>query len=147
MFIILVSKLNVLHNFLIIIGRHKLKSLEREIFMFHRLCCCAEELNHAFSLPVFILLMIKLIGIMGNGFTYILGVSKVNSSFNDTLSIRLYTLVIEWIRILLILSSADIPIREVFYFKYFDMTIVINLSFVSGSFIARIGFLRFTFRI
>ena len=53
---------------------------------------------------------------MGNGLTYIIAVLNTDSPFNDTLGIRFFAPLTDWIRIVILLSSADIPIYEVIFF-------------------------------
>lgn len=87
--------------------------LEEKIKIFERLCHANSDLNRAFSIPVWILLVVNFLIVVSNGFACISGMMHSNFALRQAMPIILCASATYWTRILIILSSCDLPIIEV----------------------------------
>lgn len=82
--------------------------------MFDTVCHVTSELNHSFSIPSLIFLVLKFVSSIGNIFAFVFfGIMHSNSALSKLSFIGMFLTLIDWIKIFLILSTAEMPINEV----------------------------------
>ena len=92
-----------------------MKNLKEAIQMFDTICHAMMELNHVFSIPSLVYLVLKFVGSIGNTFAFIFGTLNSNSALNQSGFVGLVLGMFDWTRIIIILSTADMPIHEVIF--------------------------------
>lgn len=90
-----------------------LKTFNKSVLVFEHICNISSELQCFFSFPVLIILVTKFITVIGTAFTCLLTLLNRSTTFDDTNILLLFTSTTDWIRIMIILSSADMPIYQV----------------------------------
>lgn len=84
------------------------------IQIFDQICETSTELNSLFSWPVLLLLVSKFISVLSTAFAYIFQVVIQSSLLhNPAILVILFASITDWVRILIILHAADMPIHQV----------------------------------
>ena len=90
-----------------------LKILRRNALIFDHLCHASSELNHIFSVPVLILLILKFVSVISTAFIsiyYFIHRTDVLENYSLMFPLIFFT---DWARILVLLSAADMPVNQV----------------------------------
>ena len=90
--------------------------LEGNVEIFKAICQISSQLNGMFSFPVLILLSSKLVMIVSCAFSFLFSVFNNTSAMDNLSHIMIFTACIEWMRILVIIYSADAHLYYVIHF-------------------------------
>ena len=90
-----------------------LKFLKHNALIFDYICCASSELNHIFSVPVLILLTTKFVSVVTAAFIYIYYLIHSNSVLDNYSLLFPFLFFTEWIQMLILLTSADMPVNQV----------------------------------
>lgn len=91
-----------------------LKALTMEkIRIFDRLYYALSELNKAFSVPVFIIIVAKFVAIITGTFACVFAYTNSKNVVTVTKAFMISESLINWIRVLTILSAAEMPTNQV----------------------------------
>ena len=82
------------------------------------ICHAMMELNHVFSIPSLIYIVLKFVASIGNTFAFIFGILNSNSALNQSAFVGLFLGLFDWSMIIIILSTADMPIHEVIFYLF-----------------------------
>lgn len=107
--------------------------LKTHMKIFDHLCYIFSELNSTFSVPVLVLLVTRFFTLITSSFACLLSITSSNSDLTNSSLLMLYSATVDWLRILIILSTSDIPIKQ-----------VITASFSSILFCSCNTFFRYT---
>ena len=90
-----------------------LKFLKHNALIFDYICCASSELYHIFSVPVLILLTTKFVSVVTAAFIYIYYLIHSNSVLENYSLLFPFLFFTEWIQMLILLTSADMPVNQV----------------------------------
>ena len=90
-----------------------MKILKRSAQIFDSICRASSELNFIFSTPVLFLLTTKFISVVTFAFVCIFNLLHENTALENGTYLFPFIFITEWIRILVILTSADMPVNQV----------------------------------
>ncbi|KAI9565924.1 hypothetical protein GHT06_009722 [Daphnia sinensis] len=91
----------------------RMQWLRRDIMIFDYLCRATSELNNIFSFPVFYILTTKFIFVVTVAFAHIQNTMQPNVVLENYWMMFPFQFVVDWFRILVVLSAADIPANQV----------------------------------
>ena len=91
----------------------RFENLEESIQIFDMISQATSELNHTFSIPSLIFLVLKFVSSISNTFSSIFGILNSNAALNKSTLASIFATLMDWCKIFLILSSAEMPINEV----------------------------------
>ncbi|XP_046640241.1 uncharacterized protein LOC124322567 [Daphnia pulicaria] len=100
-----------------LIGAENLKILRRNALIFDHLCHASSELNHIFSVPVLILLIMKFVSVISTSFFsiyYFVHRTDVLENYSLFFPFTFFT---EGTRILILLFAADMPVNQVCFLR------------------------------
>ncbi|KAK4018996.1 hypothetical protein OUZ56_001031 [Daphnia magna] len=90
-----------------------IKMMKRNAMIFDHLCRASSELNSIFSLPALFVLAIKFVTVISTTFAYTYRFIVTNILLENAIWIYSFLCVTESIRILILLSAADMPVKQV----------------------------------
>ncbi|XP_057369965.1 putative gustatory receptor 28b [Daphnia carinata] len=91
----------------------KIKMMKRNALTFDYVCRASSELNSVFAIPVFFILAIKFFTIVSTSFAFAYSFIHTNIILENTALVHSFFIVAESIRVLILLTSADMPVRQV----------------------------------
>lgn len=95
--------------------------LKTQIEIFNHLCYIFSDLNSTFSVPILVLLVTRLITLITSAFTCLFSLTSLSFSLADSKMHMLYSAIMDWLRILIILSTSDMPIKQVNIVVHFNL--------------------------
>ena len=87
--------------------------LKKDMEAFNIMCNLSTELNETFSVPVLFLLTGKFLLVITYSFTFIFSVLNTESPVNEIRLSSLFIILPEWIKIMVILASPEVPLIQV----------------------------------
>jgi gustatory receptor len=87
--------------------------LERKALIFDHLCQASSQLNGILSVPVLFLLTTKFLSIVTSAYASIFSLIHANEVLDDFSLVFPFLFFTDWIRILVLLSAADMPVQQV----------------------------------
>jgi gustatory receptor len=104
-----------------------MKILKKSAQIFDSLCRASSELNCIFSTPVLFLLTTKFISVVTFAFVCIFNLLHENTALEIGTYPFPFLFITEWIRILVILASADMPVNQVLRLSIYSYSPVYNI--------------------
>ena len=89
------------------------KMLNRSKLIFGYLCRASSDINHIFSMPALFILLTKFVSIISFAFAYIYTFIHTNDVLEKYVPALPFLFFADWIRILILLSAADLPVNQV----------------------------------
>ncbi|KAK4018997.1 hypothetical protein OUZ56_001032 [Daphnia magna] len=93
--------------------KDKIKMIRREALILDHLCRASSAINSILSIPVFLLLGIKLVTIVSSAFIYTYRFIYTITLLENGIWTYLFLFLIETIRVLVLLTAADMPVNQV----------------------------------
>lgn len=87
--------------------------IRREALILDHLCRASSAINSILSIPVFLLLGIKLVTIVSSAFIYTYRFIYTITLLENGIWAYLFLFLIETIRVLVLLTAADMPVNQV----------------------------------
>nr|CAH0109890.1 unnamed protein product [Daphnia galeata] len=95
------------------LNKEKETNSKRSALIFEHLCQASTQLNRILSVPVLFVLTTKFLSIVTCAFACILSLIHSNEVLNDFILVFPFLFFTDWIRMLILLSAADMPVRQV----------------------------------
>ena len=121
--------------------------MKHNALIFDYICRASSELNHIFSVPVLILLTTKFVSVVTAAFIYIYYLIHNNSVLENYSLLYPFVFFTEWIQMLILLTSADMPVNQVVilntphhfesYYNKFSIRIVVDYTLLFRIFYVR----------
>lgn len=93
--------------------KDKIKMIRREALILDHLCRASSAINSILSIPVFLLLGIKLVTIVSSAFIYTYRFIYTITLLENGIWAYPFLFLIETIRVLVLLTAADMPVNQV----------------------------------
>jgi hypothetical protein len=87
--------------------------LSRSTLIFKYLCRASSEINYIFSMPALFVLLTKFLAVISFAFAYIYTFSHTHEVIENYVLALPFLFFVDWIRILILLSAADLPVNQV----------------------------------
>ena len=95
-----------------------IKELRRNALIFDYLCQASSQLNDIFSVPVLFVLILKFLTVISTAFVFFYRFTYSNVILENSKFIPPLIFILEWIRMLIIFTAADMPVIQVMFSNF-----------------------------